>query len=244
MATGWTGEQSAGKSQLMAVHARTILDRNIFWIRKRQQLGLPSIPRTMAFDSPMNPLFVKEIEKWGMKYIHFRQLHEVMPLNEIDIFIHEIVSWFPQRGSEPLVPEQAEFLSQAEKEGIQIYFCCQDFSQVHKAFRMHVYELRLVIKVIGSPRPMRSAPPVKKIWGLVLSWELDPRSFRGDNAGIERLSMWPSFYFINKEDTQLYDTSYRVRGLSLPPLKMIPQQVQYFDEKGEIEKTKRIHVKR
>jgi len=244
MAQGWTGEQSAGKSQLMAVHAMQVLERNIFWIKRRKELGLPFIPRTMAFDSPMSPAYIKQVEIAGMKYIHFKQLNEVMPLNEIDIFIHEIVSWFPQRGSEPLVPEQAEFLSQAEKEGIQIYFCCQDFSQVHKAFRMNVYELRLVVKVIGSARPMRSAPPVKRIWGLVLHWELDPRSFRGDNASIERLGNFPSVYFINREDTELYDTSYRVRGLRLPPLKMIPQEVQYFIEDGEIEKTKRIHVKR
>lgn len=244
MAIGWTGAQSAGKSQLMAVHAVKILRRNIKWIQVRREMGLPHIPRTMAFDSPMSPLFINEVERHGMTYIHFNQLIDVMPLNEVDIFIHEIVSWFPQRGSEPLVPEQAEFLSQAEKEGIQIYFCCQDFSQVHKAFRMHVYELYLVVKVFGSPRPMRSAPPIKKIWGVVLYWELDTHSFKGDTITMERLSPLPALYLINREDTELYDTSYRVRGLSLPPVKMIPQEVIYYDEKGQVEKIKRTHVKR
>lgn len=244
MAIGWTGAQSAGKSQMMAVHAVKILYRNIAWMKKREELGLPAYPRTMAFDSPMSPAFVAKVEEAGMKYIHFHQLTDVMPLVEIDIFIHEIISWFPQRGSEALSPEQSEFLSQANKEGIQIYFCCQDFSQAHKSFRMHVTDIKLVVKIVGSERPMRSAPPVKHIWGLVLYWDLDPKTFKGDNVTIEREGYIPALYFINKEDTELYDTSYRVRGLKRPPKNFVPQEYHYLDDAGKIEKIVKKHVPR
>lgn len=244
MAIGWTGAQSAGKSQLLAVHAVEILHRNIKWINIRREMGLEHIPRKMAFDSPMSPAFIKAVEDAGMEYIKFSSLSDVMPLSDIDIFIHEIVSWFPQRGSEPLTPEQSEFLSQAEKEGIRLYFACQDYSQTHKGFRIHVYDLALVVKLIGSPRPMKSAPPVNYIWGIVLYWDIDPRTFDGSNDSMERLHMIPHFYWINREDTELYDTSYRVKGISLPPLKMIPQEIHYYNEQGLIEKKKRTHVKR
>jgi len=233
MKKGWTGLESAGKSQLMAVEAVQVLYRNVGWMKKRKKLGLPHIPRTMAFDSPMSQAFIDRCEKEGVKYLHFTELGQVLPLVETDIFIHEIIRWFPQRGSEPLNPEQSEFLSQAEKEGIKIYFCCQDFSQVHKSFRMHVTELNLVVKMLGSERPMRSAPPVKRIWGIVFYWELDPATFKGDNVTIERETWIPHIYFINREDTELYDTSYRVRGLKLPPIKMIEQPYVYLDDSGQ-----------
>jgi len=230
---GWTGLESAGKSQLMAVYAVKVFQRNLKWMEQRKKLGLPCVPRTMAFDSPMSANFIKTVERAGMKYIHFKSLADVFPITEMDIFVHEIIRWFPARGSEPLVPEQAEFLSQASKEGINIYFCCQDFSQVHKHFRFLVNDLYLVAKICGSERPCKSMPPIKRIWGLVLYWDLDPRSFKGDNTETERLSMWPKFYLINKNDTELYDTSYKVRGINLPDVTMVPQVYVYVDNDGK-----------
>jgi len=229
---GWTGLESAGKSQLMAVYAVKVFHRNLKWKEKRKKLGLPCVPRTMAFDSPMSEAFIKRVERAGMKYIHFKNLSDIFPITEMDIFVHEIIRWFPARGSEPLVPEQAEFLSQGSKEGINIYFCRQDFSQVHKHFRFLVNDLYLVTKIIGSERPCKSMPPIKRIWGIVLYWPLDPRSFKGDNTETERLTWWPHIYFINRDDTELYDTSYKVRGINLPPVTMVPQTYIYLHEDG------------
>lgn len=244
MAIGWTGSQSAGKSQLMAVHAvEEVLLRNIKWKEEREKLDLPFIPRTMAFDSPMAQHVIDLIESHGFKYIHFTTLTEILPLVEVDVFIHEIVRWFPARGSDPLVPEQAEFLSQADKEGVFIYFCCQDYSQVHKGFRIHVSHLYLVVKMMGSERPVRSAPPVKRIWGLVLYWDLDPKTFQSDNTDIQRDSWWPHFYYINREDTQLYDTSYRVRG-NQPSIYWVPQTNIYLSEHGEVLRKETKYIKR
>jgi len=244
MAQGWTGKQSAGKSQLLAVHAITVFHRNLKWMKIREKMRLPAIPRTMAFDSPMCPAFVARVEATGMKYIHFNNINDIMPLNEIDIFIHEIISWFAQKGSEPLLPEQTEFLSQCDKEGIDIYFCTQDFSLVHKQFRMHVTALKLVVKLVGSERPKRSAPPIKHIWGIVLMWDLIPESFKGDDVSIERESLMPELYFINKDDTELYDTSYRVRGLKKPDVKMVKQTHIYYDFDGSILKQEDKWVKK
>lgn len=240
---GWSGLESAGKSQLMAVYAWKIYRRNVRWIKKREKLGLPFIPRTMAFDSPMSTDFIKKIEDRGMKYIHFYDLNDIMPLSEIDIFINEINKFFPARGSESLTREQAEFLSQGAKDGIDIYFCSQDFSQAHKQFRFLVNEVFHVVKVMGSRRPVKSSPPVRFIWGLVLYWRLDPSSFKGETATMKSTFPIPSFYWINKTDTQLYDTSYKVRGSQLPPIKMVEQKFQYLRDgkivKEEIKWSKR-----
>lgn len=231
MKKGWTGLESAGKSQLMAVEASNLLKRNISWIKKREKLGLPFVPRTMAFDSPMSKHFIDKVEEAGMKYIHFYDLNEIMPLNEIDIFINEINKFFPARGSEGLTREQAEFLSQGAKDGVDIYFCSQDFSQAHKQFRFLVNDMYFVTKIIGSRRPTKSSPPSKHIWGIVMYRQINPASFKGDNTTMESQG-WPNLYFINREDTELYDTSYKVRGTMLPPLKMVQQEYIYIDYDG------------
>lgn len=238
MKKGWTGLESAGKSQLMACEAVIVAKRNIRWMKKREELGLEFVPRTMAFDSPMSQKFIDFITSAGMKYLHFYDLHEVTSIEggQVDIFINEINKFYPQRGSEPLTREQAEFLSQGAKDGVDIYFCSQDFSQAHKQFRFLVNEIRHVTKWMGSRRPVRSSPPVKTIWGIVTIREVDPRTFKGDNMSMERVGM-PSLYFINREDTELYDTSYKVRGTVLPPVRMVEQEYIYLNADGTIKKT-------
>ena len=237
MKMGWSGLESAGKSQLMAVFAYKIYRRNCAWIKRREKKGLPFVPRIMAFDSPMSPEFIFRIESKGMKYILFYDLNDIMPLSEIDIFINEINKFFPSRGSDSLTREQAEFLSQGAKDGVDIYFCSQDFSQAHKQFRFLVNKMFHVAKVFGSRRPVKSAPPISFIWGLVLYWSIDPASFKGDSISMKSTGfnrILPSFYFLNKKDTMLYDTSYKVRGSKLPPIKMIEQEYLYYSDTGAI----------
>jgi len=233
MKKGWTGFESAGKSQLMVVEARDIYYRNVRWMKKRAELKLPTIPRTMAFDTPVSQDFINAIERAGMKYLYFEELSDLFPITEMDIFIHEAYAWFPSRGNEPLTHDQRVFLSQGAKEGVDIYFCTQDFSLVHKGFRFLVNEMDYVVKIVGSDRPRKSAPPVNKIWGLVLHWEMDPRTFKGDDTTMEFMSPFPQWYFINRDDTQLYDTSFKVKGIGLPPVRYVEQEHIYFSSEGE-----------
>jgi len=244
MKMGWTGLESAGKSQLMAVKAYEVYARNSRWIKYRRRKKLPHVPRIMAFDTPMSEEFISKINAAGMDYLHFYDLHDVMPLSQVDIFINEINKFFPQRGSDPLTREQAEFLSQGAKDGVDIYFCSQDFSQAHKQFRFLVNELYHVVKLLGSPRPIASAPPVRFIWGIVLYWRLEPSSFKGDNFSMKTKGWFPRVYFINKKDTRLYDTLYKVRGTRLPPIKMVEQEYQYLDIGGKVVKTVKKWAKR
>lgn len=238
MKMGWCGLESAGKSQLMVVFAAEyILPRNRKWAEKRRKLGLPHVTRLMAFDTPISLEFQEAIRKAGCQYLHFYDISELLPLSEVDIFINEINKFFPQRGSEPLTREQAEFLSQGAKDGIDIYFCAQDFSQTHKQFRFLVNTLYIVNKMFGSERPTRSMPPIKHIYGLVVYYEVDPKTFKGDNTTMKEIedeSSWiPSLYWINREDTELYDTSYKVRGTQFPPQYMVQQEKIYILPDGQ-----------
>jgi len=229
MKIAFTGIESSGKSLQLAVHARTVFLRNVKWYK------ITGKPRKMAFDSPMSETFTKAIEDAGLKYIKFRDLNEILPLDNTDIFINETLKYFPASGSNALTPEQMDFLTQGAKNGVDIYCASQDFSQVHKQFRLLMNEVVVVSKLCGSMRPIPTAPPVKRVWGICMLRAVDPKSFKGDTADMKSLSWFPSFYFINKLDCDLFDTSYKVPLSKLPPKKVRKQEILGYDDDGNLE---------
>jgi len=171
----WTGKESQGKSLMLSKKAHEIMMRNAKWVK----MGLP--PRTMVFNQPMSPVFEKQIKSKGIGFLQVKNISDFLFLEQIDLFLDEIIKYFPARGSEPLTAEQMHFLSQGAKSGIQIYGASQDFSQVHKQFRLLTNQVFIVKKIIGSRRPMKTAPPVKNIWGLCYARSVTPESFKGDS---------------------------------------------------------------
>jgi hypothetical protein len=225
----YTGLESSGKSLQLAVEAKRVLERNKKWLKKRAKLGLERVERTMAFASPMSQHFIDEIEATGTRYLKFRNLNEILHLSEVDIFIDELIKFFPAKGSDSLSTEQLDFITQGAKSGVNMYCASQDFSQVHKQFRLLTNEVYVITKIIGSRRPMKSAPPVNKIWGLCMIRQVAPSSFKGESATMESQG-FPSFYLINREDCELFDTSYKVPISTLPPIKVRRQLMQGYDE--------------
>jgi len=119
----WTGKESQGKSLMLSKKADEIMRRNASWIRK----GLP--PRTMVFNQPMSKEFEGEIRKRGIGYLQIKNQSEFLFLEQIDLFLDEIIKYFPASGSQPLTNEQMDFLTQGAKSGVFLYFASQDFSQ-------------------------------------------------------------------------------------------------------------------
>jgi len=217
MKTVYTGIESSGKSLQLSIRAAEILARNKRWLR------VTGKPRSMVFNTPMSPAFIKEVTDAGLVYKEFKHLTEILHLEECDIFIDELIKFFPASGSNSLSREQIDFITQGAKTGVHLIAASQDFSQVHKQFRLLVNEVFVVTKIIGSRRPMKTAPPVKRIWGICMMREVRPASFKGDSATMEDVSMIPHFFFIRREDTQRFDTSYKV-PLTKLPVRVVRQQ--------------------
>lgn len=230
----WTGLESSGKSLQLSIKAEEVLQRNAKWLAIRDKQGVKEVKRTMAFDSPMSPSFVRRIEELGCIYLQFKNLSDIMYLTQADIFINEIIKYFPATGSSALTNEQMDFLTQGAKSGVHMYCASQDFSQAHKQFRLLVNECYVVTKFIGSPRPIESAPVVKHVWGLCISRQVDPRSFKGDSVTMDSLSLIPSFFFIKKEDTERFDTLFKVPLTELPPKYVRRQKVLGYDGEGRL----------
>lgn len=232
----YTGIESSGKSLQLSINAAEVLKRNRKWLRITGQ------PRTMAFNQPMAQHFVDEIKSAGITYLEYRDLRDVLGLDNADIFIDEVIKYFPASGSNPLSREQLDFLTQGAKNGIHIYAASQDFSQVHKQFRLLVNEVWCVNKIIGSRRPMRTAPPVKKIWGLCMMRSVRPSSFKGDSATMESISVIPHFFLIRKVDTDRFDTTFKLPHTQLPLKVVRRQDIVGYDDEGKVAYNKTIWV--
>lgn len=235
----YTGLESSGKSLQLSIQADLALRRNVAWARKRHKRGLPFVPRIMAFDSPMSKEFVSEIENAGMKYMQFRNLIDILYISQADIFINEIIKYFPATGSAALTHEQMDFLTQGAKNGVYLYCASQDFSQAHKQFRLLVNEVYVITKIMGSRRPIESAPPSKRIWGVCMIRSVSPSSFKGDSQSMESVG-FPSIFFIREEDTKRFDTLYKVPLTELPTKYVRKQKVIGKNLDGEVEYEKTV----
>lgn len=224
----YTGIESSGKSLQLSVEAHRVLQRNIKWFK------ITKISRTMAFASPMSDSFVREITNSGIKYMRFRNLNDILHLEECDIFIDELIKFFPASGSNSLSNEQLDFITQGAKSGVNMYCASQDFSQVHKQFRLLTNHVFIVNKIIGSRRPMKTSPPVNRIWGLCMIREVAPKSFKGDSATMDNIGVIPRLYFINRIDCERFDTSYKVPISKLPVMKVRKQEIEGYDDEGNV----------
>jgi len=230
----YTGLESSGKSLQLSIKADEVLKRNVSWAYKRMRQGLPHVKRTMAFDSPMSKEFQDEIFEAGCIYMQFSNLIDILYLSQADIFINEIIKYFPSSGSNPLTNEQMDFLTQGAKSGVFMYCASQDFSQAHKQFRLLVNEVYTVTKLIGSRRPIESGPLVKKVWGVCMLRKVDPRSFKGDSVSMQTAGPFNfSFFFINKRDTERFDTLFKVPLSELPAKYVRKQKVIWKEGNGK-----------
>lgn len=220
----YTGIESSGKSLLLSRTAERVRQRNAYWFR------VTKLKRTMAFNSPMSKEFRDLIEKSNINYLEFKDLDEIVYLEEADIFIDEVIKYFPASAT-TLSNEQLHFLTQGAKSGICLWGASQDFSQVHKQFRRLVNEVYLITKIIGSRRPMKTAPPVKTVWGICSKRRVNPQSFKGDDATMEKLENGYSLFLITKPDIARFDTSYKI-PLSGLPVKKLRKQKEVCDEDG------------
>lgn len=219
----WTGIESSGKSLQLSIMAKKVMLRNRRWYK------VTGVRRSMCFNSPMSPEFIEQINECSI-YVQYKNFDEIAHLEECDIFVDEIIKFFPAKGSDPLNNEQIHFLTQGSKSGINVYGASQDFSQVHKQFRLLVNEVYVVTKLIGSRRPMKTSPPVKRIWGVCIKRQVRTSSFRGDSATMETVG-FPVPFMILKEDCDRFDTSFKI-PMSTLPVKKLRLQMEVCDEDG------------
>jgi len=225
----YTGLESSGKSLLLARKARQLVKRNSKWF------NITGVKRPIRSNLIFSPSFVEYAENNNVPILYWTNLEEIIYHQECDVFIDELLKYFDARLWQNLSLDAKHWLTQGAKTGVHVYATAQDFSQVEKQFRILCSKVYMVNKLIGSPRPMKTAPDVKYIWGICLTREVAPKSFKGDSATMEVLSFVPSPFLILKEDTEIFNTNAKVVPSDLP-IKRKRKQVIHFVEGEKIVK--------
>lgn len=216
----FSGLEGSGKSLKLAILVSDLVHRNSKWYKKS------GIQRKIA----SNLRFSKDFEQYALSIgvpIHYwENLDELIKLEQCDVVMDEVGNYFDSRMWADLSLDVRRWLTQGSKMGIEIYGSAQDFAQIDKAFRRLVNHLFHITKLMGSRRPSATKPPVKRIWGLCSSKELDPMGYDEDKSKFQSMSVFPSFFFIRRSDCEIFDTTQKIQRSKPYPYKHVERECE------------------
>jgi len=230
------GQPGQGKSLYTARLCRKLVARNQNWFEKSGTVRLiySNLKFSPEFEAQSYVTLREEIEgKWETQKIpllhYWENVDEVSKLRDCDLIWDEIATEMDARTFSTLSDEVKRFLSQYDKRGVEIYANTQDYSLVDLRARMFVTRVATMNKILGSPRPSPTKPPIKKIWGLILIRDL--AEWKATDPTKKVYEMIPSFFFIKPEDVAIYDTRQSINATSLP-VKKLRKQLAVCEEDG------------
>lgn len=216
----FAGLEGSGKSLRLAHMANIVLTNNIYFFKKT------GIPRDIWTNIKFSDDFVTYAYSKGIEIKEWTNLEELIGLEGCDIFIDEIGTYFDSRLWSELPLTVRRWIAQCDKNGVNIYGTAQDFAQIDKSFRRLVSTLYQVRKLMGSSRPHRTYPLIKRPWGVFLLRQLDARGYKEDAVpppvGSKAPSIykgWPSFFLLHKVDYSVYSTNQGILESKALPLR-------------------------
>jgi len=222
------GSPGQGKSLYTARTARMLLKRNKEWFEES------GIVRQIA----SNIKFSAEFEQEAGNFLRYwANTDELCKMRDCDVLWDEIATELDSRNFTNLTEELKRFLSQYRKRGIDVYANTQDFSMIDARARLMVTRVATLKKVFGSRDPSPTKPPVKRIYGLVLV--RDVRNFKTADPEKKKYDLIPDFFFIDREDVDIYDTRQDIESGILPPKRLRKLEEVYAGD-DETEPFKRI----
>jgi len=198
----YSGLESSGKSLRLAMKTEELRKRNARW------RAVSGKSRPIYSNMKFSEMFERKCEASEVPVKYWQDLSELIEIENADVIMDEVGNYFDARGWGELSLDVRRWLTQAAKSGVEIYGSAQDFAQVDKAFRRLVNELYHIRKVIGSPRPSATKPPVVNVWGLCMVRELEPNGY--DEEDFKKRSVFPSFFLIRKQFCDVFNTNQKI----------------------------------
>lgn len=224
----YSGLESSGKSLKIAMIVSDIAWRNKN-IKEKTGLIRPIISNLYFSEH-----FYKMVtEEYKIPIIYWENLDDLIKYENADIIIDEVGNYFDSRMWQDLSLDVRRWLTQGAKCGIEIYGTAQDFAQVDKSFRRLVNNLYIIKKLIGSPRPSTTRPPVNRIWGICMMSEINPRNYKEDNKELK--ADWfqlPSLFPIQKKYCDMFDTTQKIKRSKAPLLKHEEHFCEHYETPG------------
>jgi len=214
------GSPGQGKSLYTAKLVQKLLKRNKKWY---DHSGI--IRKIYS-----NITFSKEFKEQNNQFIEYwRSPLDLTQILDADVIWDEIATELDSRNFANLPDELKIFLSQYRKRGVDIYANTQDFSMVDARARLMVTRVATLNKLVGSGDPSPTKPQIKYIWGLVAIREVE--NFKETDPSKKIYGWVPSFFFIDREDVEIYDTRQAIQAGILPTRKL-RKQLEVCDEDG------------
>jgi len=228
--TIYSGLEGEGKSLKLAMVAHKLALRNARW--KKESGITRSIASNLYFSEAFSDYVQHEL---GIPIVYWENLDQLIALEQCDVLIDEVGNYFDSRGWQDLSLDVRRWLTQGSKMGIELYGTAQDFAQVDKAFRRLVNNLVHIRKIMGSPRPSATRPPVTKIWGVCLTTDLNPQTYNEAKDKFEGLDIMSlRFFWIRKEYCEIFDTTQKIKRSKPPVLRHVERFCEHFDEKDHV----------
>lgn len=216
------GAPGQGKSLYTARLTKKLLQRNKKWA---EQSG---VVRQVASNLEFSKDFYEE---WKDFIKYWKSPIELCQLRHVDVIWDEIATELDSRNFANLPDELKILLSQYRKRGIDIYANTQDFSMVDARARLMVTRVATLNKMIGSADPSATRPPVKYVWGIIAVREVE--NYKETNPEKKIYGWVPSFFFIDREDIEIYDTTQAIEAGPLPR-KLLRREEQVCIEEGKV----------
>lgn len=219
-----SGLPGSGKSLKLAKISLDVLWRNRKWEKSKHN---PEHKKRYLYTNLEFSDWV--MEEYGDLIRPWIDTDQLTPLRDADVIWDEMAAALDNTNWQNMGLELKRWLQQHRKFGVEIYATAQDFAQVDKSARRLVTDLLYLTKVIGSPDPSPTLPPVKYVWGLVMVRALDPTRYDEQRSKFENSGDLPKFFLINKRDTEVYDMRAEVGVGSYPPLRHIERRCENHD---------------
>lgn len=166
--------------------------------------------------------FSDHIEKKYGRYIaYWSDMLELPTFKGADILWDEISTDLDATNWENIPHAVKMWFRQHEKEGCEIYATAQDFKDVYVGVRRLTSHMYVMRKLLGSPRPHPTKPPVKRIWGIIMKREIMREDYGlelSEARPTSKLGILFDWFTIQKHDCLLYDTLQKIDVGQLPPL--------------------------
>lgn len=204
----YTGRPGSGKSCKLGQTLLEVITRNHrFW--KRTGI-LRQVYTNFHLAPELEDLFSECIKHWD-------SVEQLEVLEDVDVFIDEIGSYFDAKNWSETSLSTRRWLSQHRKLGIEIYGNSQDFAQVDISFRRMVSDLFYFTKIISSRDPSPTRPPIKYVWGLSVIYKMSPVDYKEDQK--ENKTTFSGVLWINRAKVSIYNTREKIVPGRYPPLK-------------------------
>jgi len=214
----FSGAEDSGKSLMIARVAENLVYRNEKWAK------ITGKPRPIVSNMEFSERFHVFAAKHNVPVRHWRDIAELPSLTSCDLVMDEIGTYLDARTFKDLPLDVRLWLQQASKMGVDIYGTAQDFAQVDVSFRRLMTKdnggLWHISKIIGSPRPNETRPPVARIWGVCSMRQLDPVAYDEESKKFAGQGL-PRFFFITAHYCAFFDTTKRIPTSRPVPLKHI-----------------------